>query len=279
MTSAYAITLCAMTLRRASFTERLQAAAEGGFDAIGLTLDQYQAAREGRDDVSLRRLLAAHGLRVAEVETSWDWAADGPDRDDEGRLLFHVLETFGCDQLNVVQFAAHPHERLVGRLAALCERAAVQGVRIALEYMPFSEIRTLPHAWRLVRETQAPNAGLLLDSWHHHRSGGSPGDLADIPPERVLSVQLNDTRPTAHDDLRYEARHLRLPPGARATAFARELRTLGVTARMSAEVWSDELELLPPAQAARLVHDATAGALAAAGWPLPHQHDHHKESA
>ncbi|MGW0802540.1 sugar phosphate isomerase/epimerase family protein [Nonomuraea sp. NPDC002799] len=277
MTPDHAITLCAMTLRHASLPERLRAAAEAGFDSVGFTLDQYRAARaDGLTDAALRRLLGAHGLRVAELESPWDWAAAGSGsgvvgQDEEADLLLHALEALECGQLNAVQFTAYPDELLAERLAALAERVAASGARVALEFMPFSEIRTLGHAWRLVRDSGAPAAGLLLDHWHYRRSGATPADLAAIPPERVLSVQLNDVRPTPGDDLRYEARHLRLLPGAGAAAFVRELDALGVTARMSAEIWADDLDLLPPAEAAGQIHGATIRTLAAAGHHPYHE--------
>ncbi|MEV8631994.1 sugar phosphate isomerase/epimerase family protein [Streptosporangium sp. NPDC051023] len=268
MTTRQAITLCAMTLQRASFPDRVNAAATAGFDSIGLTLGQYRAAlADGLDDTSMRALLDAHGLRLAELETPWDWAADGDDDSDDGEQLFHALEALGCPQLNAVQFAVHPYERLVERFAALCARTAAAGAQVALEFMPFSELPTVADAWRLVRDSRAANAGILLDSWHYWRSGGSRHDLAAVPPGRILSVQLNDALPTPGADLRHEARHLRLPPGEGTTAFVRLLRELGVTARMSAEVWSDELERLPPEMAAKRVHDATSRALAEAALP------------
>lgn len=267
MASEEQLTLCAMTLRGAPFPARLRAAAAAGFGAIGLTLDQYRAARaSGLDDQTMRAMLDDHGLHLAEVETPWDWAAPQTPG-GEGDLLFHVLETFGCGQFNAVQFAPHPHGPLVERFAALCARADASDVRVALEFMPFSELRTLGDAWRLVREAAAPNAGLLLDSWHYLRSGGSPRDLAAVPPSRILSVQLNDAQPEPGDDLREEARHRRLPPGDGATALVRLLRRHRVTARMSVEIWSDELERLAPDTAARLAYDATARVLAAAGTP------------
>lgn len=264
----YPVTLCAMTVRRASFAERLDAAASAGFDSVGLALDQYRAARrDGLDDAAMRAMLRARGLRVAEMETPWDWA--DPARSEDGDALFRALEALECEQVNVVQFTAHPRERLGEPFARLCERAARLGVRVALEFMPFSEIRTLDEAWRLVEESGAPNAGVLLDSWHHLRSGGTTAGLAAVPPGRVFSVQINDALPTPRADLRHEARHLRLPPAGGALAFVRALLALGVTARMSVEVWSDDLERLPPPEAAAVVQHAAQRVLAEAGWPLP----------
>jgi sugar phosphate isomerase/epimerase len=258
-----AITLCAMTLRGASLADRLAAAAKSGFEAVGFSLDQYRAAlRDGWNDRSLRSLLDDHGLRVAEIEAPWDWA-DGFAQ-DEGDLLFHALEALECGQFNAVQFTVHPYERVVERFAAVCDRADALDVRVALEFMPFSELRTLPEAWRVVRDAGAPNGGLLLDSWHFVRSGASAADLADVPAGRVFSAQLNDASPAAGDDLREEARHRRLLPAGGAESFVRMLDRHGVTARMSVEVWSDHLERLAPEEAARRAYDATARVLAAA---------------
>ncbi|WP_131739634.1 sugar phosphate isomerase/epimerase family protein [Actinomadura roseirufa] len=290
MAPGHALTLCAMTVRGASFPDRLRAAAAAGFDSIGLSLAQYRAAlREGQDDRSMRSLLDHHGLRVAEIEAPWDWAADGPVREDgtggpaareDGELLFHALETLGCEQFNAVVFTAHPHGHLVERFTALCARAATAGARVAVEFMPFSELRTLPAAWRLVRESGASNAGVLLDHWHYVRSGGTPDQLAAVPRDRILSVQLNDVQlndvqlndvqlndvqlndglpqleAQSHDDMREEARHRRLLPAAGAAGFVHLLRRLGVSARMSVEVWSDALERLTPDEAARLAYEA-----------------------
>ena len=280
MVPGHALTLCAMTVRGASFTERLRAAATAGFDSIGLSLAQYRAAlQEGLDDRRLRSLLDGHGLRVAEIEAPWDWAADGPPRAggaspdadgaagtrENGDLLFHALEALGCEQFNAVAFTAYPQGHLVERFTALCATAATVGVRVAVEFMPFSELRTLPDAWRLVRESGAPNAGVLLDHWHYVRSGGTPDELAAVPPDRILSVQLNDVRcrdglppgkARDRDDLREEARHRRLLPAAGAAGFVRLLRRHGVSARMSVEVWSDDLERMGPVEAARLAYEA-----------------------
>ncbi|XVQ06705.1 sugar phosphate isomerase/epimerase family protein [Spirillospora sp. CA-255316] len=276
MASGHTITLCAMTVRGASFTDRLRAAATAGFDSIGLSLGQYRAAlQEGLDDRTLRSLLDDHGLCVAEIEAPWDWAADGPPGDgagacEDGDLLFHALEALGCEQFNAVAFTAYPHERLVGRFTALCARAATVGAHVALEFMPFSELRTLPAAWRLVRESGAPNAGVLLDHWHYVRSRGTPADLAAVPPERILSVQLNDVPPAEignRDDLREEARHRRLLPAGGAAGFVRLLRRHGVSARMSVEVWSDALERLAPGKAARLAYEAADRVLTEAARP------------
>ncbi|MEV4093255.1 sugar phosphate isomerase/epimerase family protein [Streptosporangium saharense] len=264
------LTLCAMTLRGATFAERVRAAALAGFDSVGLSLDQYRRARhDGLGDAEMRGLVEEYGLRVAEVETPWDWTASLPN-DEEGELLFRVLDLFGCPQFNAVWFVPRPEEEALARFSALCRRAAGHGVTVALEFMPFSELPALRDAWEVVSASGEPNAAVLLDGWHHHRSGDPTGLLARIPADRIASVQLNDALPEPEPDAREEARHRRLLPGEGAIPLAGLLATLrgrGVRARMSAEIWSDALEELPPDIAARRVFEATCRVLDEAGWP------------
>lgn len=263
MRTGPSLTLCAMTLRGAALRERVDAAAQAGFDAIGLTLDHYRAARrEGTDDAAIRGLLAERGLRIAEVETPWDWAADPADAQAaaDGELLFHVLDAFDCRRFNAVQFTAHPRSSLVGAFSAMCRRAADHGVTVALEFMPFSRLPALADALDVLDAAAEPNAGVLLDVWHFHRTGGTPEELDRLPVDRVVAVQLNDAGPDTGRDPREEARHLRRLPGDGEIPLIELLTVLrrnGSRAPLSVEVWSDALEALAPATAAAHAFEAT----------------------
>jgi sugar phosphate isomerase/epimerase len=62
------LVLCAGTIPRATFRERIAAARAGGFDGVSLRLGDHARARaEGLSDREMRALLAADGLAVAEV--------------------------------------------------------------------------------------------------------------------------------------------------------------------------------------------------------------------
>ena len=63
---------------RFGFAERVAAAAAAGFAAVGLQCDDYAAARaRGLSDAEMRRVLADHCSRVAEIEFLFDWAHGG----------------------------------------------------------------------------------------------------------------------------------------------------------------------------------------------------------
>ena len=58
------------------FEERVRAAAEAGFAAMGLYIGDYQRLRaEGAKDADLRAVLNHHGLRIVEIEALRGWSA------------------------------------------------------------------------------------------------------------------------------------------------------------------------------------------------------------
>lgn len=263
-----ALTCSANTLRFADLPTRVSAAAAAGFTGLGLRVADYLAA--GMSDEDVRDLLDRHGLRVLELEHTWDWAAG---EDPVEAAMFRLADRIGVRQLNAPMFTPHPVADLVEPFAALCDRAAAHGVLVGFEFLPYSHVRTLGEAWEVVAAADQPNGGIVIDLWHWFRSGATPDDLAGIPASAITSLQLCDVLPDAGPDLADEARHRRLLPGQGAgdtLGVLRALRDRGVRAPASVEVFSDELDARPAAEAARLAFDAGAAALDRAGFsPAP----------
>jgi sugar phosphate isomerase/epimerase len=200
--------------------EVIDAAAAAGFDSVGLRItgrrpeDAYvdivgnaAALREVKDRS------ARAGLRLSSM-TGYGFFPDVP-LDAHARVL-DATARLGCD-LIVLNVYYEDQDAFADALARLCERAAGYGVRVGVEFMPFSGLRTLAQAQRAVSRTGAPNAGYVIDALHLMRSGGTPRDVATLDPARIFLGQLcdakaRDTRPT-DDELRAEARAHRLYPG------------------------------------------------------------------
>ena len=107
--------------------------------------------------------------------------------------------------------------RGVANFAKVCDEASRFGLRIALEFMRWRSVRTIDEAARFVGEAGRTNGGIVLDTLHLSRSGGSPSAVAKVPPESIMYVQLCDaveTIPVTDDGLITEARGGRLNPGA-----------------------------------------------------------------
>ena len=123
----------------------------------------------------------------------------------------------------------------------LCDEAREHGLRVALEFVPFTGVPDLPAALRVLDKAARPNAGLVVDLGHHARSGGAPEDLRSVPPELVYTVQLVDGPLQAPDDLLDEAMFHRQLPGRGALPLLADLRALadiGVRAAVGPEIFA-----------------------------------------
>ena len=202
--------------------ENIDAAAAAGFGAVGLRIcarrpcDPYTGnAILGNPDAarSLRARASARGIRVSNVsayqfypDVGWDDVA--PVIDAAAALGAPIIVVNGFDP----ELA-----RFTPLFAKYCAAARDAGIRIALEFLPYSGVRTIDEAMRVVTESEAPNAGVLLDALHMDRSGGSIADIARIPVDRIAFAQLCDARrwtgPRTNERLLTEARTARLPAG------------------------------------------------------------------
>jgi sugar phosphate isomerase/epimerase len=254
-----------------SFPDRVRAAAAAGFDGIGLRAENYwDAQSSGLDGSAMAEFAAAAGVPVLEVEyvTAWGTAADRDvAQQRKEQAVFSMARTFGVDHLNTGLLEKLPIDEIVEAFAGLCDRAG--GLTIALEFMPYSGVPDLATAWRILQEAGRPNSALIIDAWHWARAGMTPQDLAPVPAERIVSVQLCDVRRTPMDPLRTESLGHRLPPGAGygdTVDLVRALQQHGVQPDVVAvEVISDELVAAGVDAAARTVADAARDVLGAAG--------------
>lgn len=268
------------TLRDLPIDERVAVAAAAGYAGIGLAARGYAAAlAAGWTDSSLRSLLADHGVGLMETEGPFGFAPGGTVRSGPlaGRRygdpaiearVFHMADAFGVRHVNVgAVLDGDPGPGAADDFGALCDRAAPYGLQVALEPLPCSTVPDLRTALDLVTAADRPNGGLCLDSWHYYR--GDPDDevLREVPPERVVVVQLDDgpLEPVLPDYLE-DTLHHRTVPGAGEfplDRFLGLLHSLGVRAPVSVEVLSDELDALPRQAAAERAAQATRQVLRA----------------
>ena len=151
------------------------------------------------------------------------------------------------------------------RFAALCDRAAGHGLLVAIEFLPWTGIPDARTAWEIVRRSERPNGGLLVDTWHHFRGACDEAQLRAVPPGRIVAVQLDDA--DAASGLPYEDTLRRRLPGEGMfdlVGLVRLLDELGVDAPLSVEIISPEHHARPLVEAARRAHDATRAVLARA---------------
>jgi sugar phosphate isomerase/epimerase len=256
----------AICFRDRPFPQILAAAAGSGFTGIGLTVGQCVAALErgiGLDELHDRIVDA--GLRVAELELV-RLGEDGPTR-HANSLIHELAESLSPDRVHVAAFTGELPQ-IENDFAATCTR--LPDVPVAIEFMPYSRIRTMAEALRIVADSGAANAGVVLDVVHFFRSGGLPDDLTAAHLDRVTGVQLSDVAVRRGVPLAREARHLRTYPGRGTLDIEGLLRSIGVATDilppLSVEPISDALESLPLPVVAEEIMFSTLSTLGAAGW-------------
>jgi len=166
--------------------DMVAAAAYGGFDSVGLWVEpknwSVQTTR------SVRARLNESGLSTLDVEVIriQPGAADP----DHFRLIDIGAEV-GAENVLIVAFDPD-YARVADRFAALCRHAGERGMRAALEFGYFTEVRTLGEAMGILSQVDHPAKALLVDTLHLSRSGGSPGDVARIPRGLLSYAQFCD---------------------------------------------------------------------------------------
>ncbi len=197
----------------------LELAARAGADGVGFRL--LPAAPGGisyrlMDDAALLRetlaAKAAAGMRVLDIEM----VRIGPTFD--ARAFASFIETAAAlGAAHVLVAGDDPDEaRTAASFAQLCEALSPYGLSADFEFMPWTEVKDLASAARIVAAAAQPNGGIIVDPLHFERSGSRLEHVAQAPPGRFHYAQICDgprAAPTTIEGLIHAARCERLLPG------------------------------------------------------------------
>jgi len=251
------LTLAHLTIS-ATPLETIDAAATAGFGAVGLRIcarrpgDAYAAQVLGDAQAAraLKARAADRGVRLSNV-SGYQFYPDvtleqvAPVVEASAEMGAPVIVANGFDP---------DEQRFTELFARYCELAGQHGIRIALEFLPYSAVRNLDAALRIVATSGASNAGVLPDALHLARSGGTPDDLRALPASRIVFAQLCDAPvwrgPKTDESLQREARGARLPAGTGALPLFDFLDALPVECEIEYEVSRGDMMARSPADKA-----------------------------
>lgn len=243
---------------RHSFESRVASCAAAGYGGMCLHWRDHRALREaGYSDARLGAILREAGMAALSVEflTGWFLTGTGPEAEAARRneaAAFEAAAALGAPVLNVggdLEGRGIAPERLHAAFAALCDRAAGMGLKIALEIVPWSDVPDPGRASALIEGIG--NAGLAIDSWHVFRGGIALAALARIPARRILCIQISDAPAVIRGTLAQDSGH-RLPCGEGSLDLDGFLSALDhASTPVSVEIISPEFAALPVAEAAR----------------------------
>ncbi|WP_426955539.1 sugar phosphate isomerase/epimerase family protein [Muricoccus radiodurans] len=195
------------------------------------------------------RRLRDTGLQILDVEAVWLRA------DTDPAALHPVLETGARLGARYVLTVGHDPDpaRLSDHFAAFCGMARPYGMTVMLEFITYCAVANLPDALTLLRDTGAPNAGVLVDALHLARAGHAPADLRAVPPDLLPYAQFCDA-PLASPPMterRAEAIGGRLLPGDGELPLAELVAALPPGIPLTVEAPVRTMAALPPADRAK----------------------------
>ncbi len=237
---SHSISLASGIVPECGPVETIDAAVQGGFDAVGLWIEPADWTDATTRAAKAR--LADSGLPLLDVEVVW--IKPGPLDPDHLRILDIGAELGAA---NVLVVSSDPDAgATAAKFAALCRHGGERGLRIALEFGMFTNVRTIQEALAVIAAVQHPAAALLVDPLHLSRSGGTPADVVAVPRDLLPYAQICDAvavgpDPNDFDAIITEAIDLRLQTGEGALPLAGLLQALPAGLPLSIELRSKAL--------------------------------------
>lgn len=155
---------------------------------------------------------------------------------------------------------------MTDKFAEVCALGAPLGICMGLEFMPWTGVKTLASARRIVEATNPPNGRIIIDAIHIDRARETAADVAAMPEHLHCYFQICDLpaeRPTDDATMIYQARQARLPPGEGGLDVLGMLRAIPRDLPISVEIPMAELaKTVPAVERARMLRQKTEAMLA-----------------
>jgi sugar phosphate isomerase/epimerase len=228
--------LCWGSAPQAELLELAEVGARHGFRELSVTPGQY--LRAGLPDAQLRARLADRAVTVGVIDALMSVLPGTPApqdvrpqwREPFERSLADCLAAavgLGARTVNMAHFLGVPTpvDDLAAAVRDVADAAAELNLAVSIEFIPGTGIPDLAMAQAVVAATGRPNVGILFDTWHFFRGGGTLADMAALRPGEVIEAQISD-RVEPPDGAPYVPMTGRLPPGEGTAPLAPIVRAL-----------------------------------------------------
>jgi 4-hydroxyphenylpyruvate dioxygenase len=231
-----------------TLSEKIEAIAAAQFK--GVEIFENDLLSFNGTPAEVRRMIDGLGLETITFQPFRDF--EGMPEPQRSKVFaraerkFDVMEELGCDLLmvcsNVSPESLGGIERAAADFHELGERAAKRGMRVAFEALSWGRhIHDYRDAWEVVRRTNHPAVGLVLDSFHVLARGTDLSAIRSIPSDRIFLVQMADAPKLDMDYLSW-SRHYRCFPGQGDLSidnFMVALNATGFDGLLSLEIFND----------------------------------------
>ena len=213
--------LAYLTIPGTDPVRQIQIAAKAGYDFVSLRpipmhLPNEPLFRFDQDRKLLnkiRQALSDNNIKLMDIELARvreDLKAEGYES-----VFAAAAELGATDVLSSIW--TKDKEFAFEKFAKISDLAAKYSLRVNLEFVTFSGIPTLNDALEVLNTVNRPNAYLMVDTLHAHRSRVTAANLAKVDPSKFGFIHLSDGPgpiPSLEDPNMIEiAREGRLYPG------------------------------------------------------------------
>lgn len=239
--------------------EKLEAIALAGFSGVELFENDLISFDGTIDDI--RQLVANLGLDIVLFQPFRDFEAmPEPFRKrnfERARRKFDLMNRLGVDLIlvcsNVSPKCLGGIDRSVEDFSELGELAKSFNIRVGYEALAWGKfVNDYRDAWEIVRRTNHPNIGTIVDSFHILTRKHDLSTLRAIPKDRIFLVQIADA-PSLDMDILSLSRHFRNFPGQGnlpLNDFTAAVQATGYDGIYSLEIFNDRFRAAPVQQTA-----------------------------
>lgn len=183
---------------------RISAVSKAGWQGVGIVHADLEAIDATLGLPTLKSMLDDNGLSIVELEFITNWWTDGEMKKESDRVrneLFAAAEVLGAKTVKtgaqLESFGAGgdtvPLDLFAEKFDQLATAAGERGLRVAMEPMPMSNIKTIDLGAQFIGDIANPHGGLVVDTWHVARGGTDYSTLPTIlPMDHVFVVEIDD---------------------------------------------------------------------------------------
>jgi sugar phosphate isomerase/epimerase len=253
-----------MEVDAATLKSMLNASAKAGFKGVSLWAFHHLAVvGSGLSDDEVQAMHTDLGLTAPVTEALIGWESGDKDAIDQSCLAtLDVAKRYGSETVAAVVMAPtlDSFDAATAGFAHLAARAEERGLKVCVEWLPWTGLADLKSAWKMVQDTGCANTGLVVDTWHWLRQPGGPDveTLRQVPGDRIHVVQIDDAPAEGPSDIG-ESMTQRLLPGDGDVNFQElfdVLDEIGANPIWGPEIFNLELMKLGHDEMAQRVGDA-----------------------
>ncbi|HJU49887.1 MAG TPA: TIM barrel protein [Pseudogulbenkiania sp.] len=234
--------------------EKLEAIAAAGFDGVEIFENDLLYFEGTPRDA--KRICDDLGLKIMLFQPFRDF--EGGRRDklqhnlDRAERKFDLMQELGTDRILVCSSVQPDVIRddavIADDLAQLAERAGKRDILVGFEALAWGRyVNSYRHVWKLVKEVNHPNLGIILDSFHTLSIKDDLSLLSEIPGDKIVFLQMADAPVLAMDVMEW-SRHFRCFPGQGEfdlPAFLAPILQTGYDGPLSLEIFNDGFRAAP----------------------------------